>query len=150
MSAETVKTEGAVATEESAAAYSKKVNDILDLVGGLTLMEASELVKAFEERFDVKAMAAAPVAMAGVQAGGAAEAAAPAEEKTSFDVVLKAAGPNKIQVIKVVRAHTTLGLKEAKALVDEAPKAVKEGVSKEDADKIKKELEEAGGSVEIK
>ncbi len=149
MSAETVKTEDVATAEESPATYSKKVNEILELVGGLTLTEASELVKAFEEKFDVKAMAAAPVAMAGMPAGGAAEAA-PAEEKTSFDVILKAAGPNKIQVIKVVRAHTTLGLKEAKALVDEAPKPVREGVSKEDADKIKKELEDAGGSVEIK
>ena len=142
MSVETVKKEGA-------AAHSKKVNDILDLVGGLTLLEASELVKAFEERFDVKAVAAAPVVMAGAPAGGAA-AAAPAEQKTAFDVILKAAGANKIQVIKVVRVHTTLGLKEAKTLVDEAPKTVKEGVSKEDAQKIKKELEEAGATVEVK
>lgn len=149
MSAETAKTEGTATAEETPTTYSKKVNEILGLVEGLTLMEASELVKAFEEKFGVTAMAAAPVAMAGVPAGGAAEAA-PAEEKTSFDVVLKAAGANKIQVIKVVRAHTTLGLKEAKALVDEAPKPVREGVSKEDADKIKKELEEAGATVEIK
>jgi large subunit ribosomal protein L7/L12 len=107
-------------------------------------------VKAFEERFGVTAMAAAPVAMpmAGVPAAGAA--AAPVEEKTSFDVILKAAGANKIGVIKVVRAHTTLGLKEAKELVDSAPKTLKEGVSKEDAAKIKKELEEAGATVEIK
>lgn len=147
MSAET-KTEGTA--EETPATYSKKVSEILGLVEGLTLMEASELVKAFEEKFGVTAMAAAPVAMAGVPAGGTAEAAAPAEEKTSFDVILKAAGSNKIQVIKVVRAHTTLGLKEAKTLVDEAPKPVKEGVSKEDAEKIKKELEEAGATVEIK
>ncbi|MEE9558682.1 MAG: 50S ribosomal protein L7/L12 [Candidatus Brocadiales bacterium] len=121
---------------------------MLELVGGLTLMEASELVKAFEEKFDVKAMAAAPVAMAGMP--GVAGEAAPAEEKTEFDVILTVVGPNKIQVIKVVRAHTTLGLKEAKALVDEAPKPVKEAVSKEDAGKIKKELEEAGASVEVK
>jgi large subunit ribosomal protein L7/L12 len=106
------------------------------------------LVKAFEEKFDVKAMAAAPVAMAGM--AGVAGEAAPAEEKTEFDVILTVVGPNKIQVIKVVRAHTTLGLKEAKALVDEAPKPVKEAVSKEDAGKIKKELEEAGASVEVK
>lgn len=143
MSVETVKKEGA-------AAHSKKVNDILDLVGGLTLLEASELVKAFEEKFDVKAVAAAPAVMAGAPAGGAAAAAAPAEEKTAFDVILKASGANKIQVIKVVRVHTTLGLKEAKTLVDEAPKTVKEGVSKEDAQKIKKELEEAGATVEVK
>ncbi len=149
MSADTAKTEDVAVAEETAATYPKKVNDILELVGGLTLMEASELVKAFEEKFDVKAMAAAPVAMAGVPGAGGGEAA-PAEEKTSFDIVLTAAGPNKIQAIKVVRAHTTLGLKEAKALVDEAPKPVKEGVSKEDADKIKKELEDAGASVEVK
>lgn len=142
MSVETVKKEGA-------AAHSKKVNDILDLVGGLTLLEASELVKAFEEKFDVKAVAAAPAVMAGAPAGGAA-AAVPVEEKTAFDVILKASGANKIQVIKVVRVHTTLGLKEAKTLVDEAPKTVKEGVSKEDAQKIKKELEEAGATVEVK
>ena len=148
MSADTAKTEDVAVAEETAATYPKKVNDILELVGGLTLMEASELVKAFEEKFDVKAMAAAPVAMAGMP--GAGVEAAPAEEKTSFDVVLTATGPNKIQVIKVVRAHTTLGLKEAKALVDEAPKPVKEAVSKEDADKIKKELEDAGASVEVK
>ncbi|MCB7128728.1 MAG: 50S ribosomal protein L7/L12 [Candidatus Brocadiales bacterium] len=147
MSAEEVKTEGSVATEESQVTYPKKINDILEMVGGLTLTEASDLVKAFEEKFDVKAMAAAPVAVAG--GAGGAEAAA-AEEKTSFDVILKAVGPNKIQVIKVVRAHTTLGLKEAKGLVDEAPKPVREDVSKEDADKIKKELEEAGASVEVK
>ncbi|MEE9515358.1 MAG: 50S ribosomal protein L7/L12 [Candidatus Brocadiales bacterium] len=148
MSAEEVKTEGSVATEESQVTYPKKINDILEMVGGLTLTEASDLVKAFEEKFDVKAMAAAPVAVAGGPAGGAEAAAA--EEKTSFDVILKAVGPNKIQVIKVVRAHTTLGLKEAKGLVDEAPKPVREDVSKEDADKIKKELEGAGASVEVK
>ncbi|MCP4365949.1 MAG: 50S ribosomal protein L7/L12 [Planctomycetes bacterium] len=148
MSADTAKTEDVAVAEEAPVTYPKKVNDILELVGGLTLMEASDLVKAFEEKFDVKAMAAAPVAMAGVP--GVAGEAAPAEEKTEFDVVLTAVGPNKIQVIKVVRAHTTLGLKEAKALVDEAPKPVKEAVSKEDADKIKKELEEAGASVEVK
>lgn len=148
MSADTAKTEDVAVAEEAPVTYPKKVNDILEMVGGLTLMEASELVKAFEEKFDVKAMAAAPVAMAGT--AGVAGEAAPAEEKTEFDVILTVVGPNKIQVIKVVRAHTTLGLKEAKALVDEAPKPVKEAVSKEDAGKIKKELEEAGASVEVK
>ncbi|MEE9201276.1 MAG: 50S ribosomal protein L7/L12 [Candidatus Brocadiales bacterium] len=147
MSAETEKTEGTATAEEGKATYSKKINDILEEVGGLTLMEASELVKAFEEKFDVKAMAPAPVAVAGAAAGGEA---AGVEEQTAFDVVLKEVGQNKIQVIKVVRAHTTLGLKEAKGLVDEAPKPVREGVSKEDADKIKKELEEVGATVEIK
>ncbi|HLA37522.1 MAG TPA: 50S ribosomal protein L7/L12 [Candidatus Brocadiales bacterium] len=124
----------------------EKINQILDLVGGLTLLETSQLVKAFEERFEVTAMAAAPVAVA----AAGAPAAAPVEEKTTFDVILKSAGANKIQVIKVVRVHTTLGLKEAKELVDSAPKPLKEGVSKEDAAKIKKELEEAGATVEVK
>ena len=104
------------------------------------------MVKAFEERFEVTAMAAAPVAVA----AAGAPAAAPVEVKTTFDVILKSAGANKIQVIKVVRVHTTLGLKEAKELVDSAPKPLKEGVSKEDAAKIKKELEEAGATVEVK
>ncbi|MDI6759257.1 MAG: 50S ribosomal protein L7/L12 [Candidatus Brocadiaceae bacterium] len=135
-------------TETAKAAPSEKINQILDLVGGLTLLETSQLVKAFEERFDVTAMAAAPVAVAA--AGAPAAAAAPAEEKTTFDIILKSAGANKIQVIKVVRVHTTLGLKEAKELVDSAPKPLKEGVSKEDAAKIKKELEEAGATVEVK
>ena len=103
-------------------------------------------MKAFEERFDVTAMSAAPVAVA----AAGAPAAAPVEEKTTFDVILKSAGANKIQVIKVVRVHTTLGLKEAKELVDSAPKPLKEGVNKEDAAKIKKELEEAGATVEVK
>jgi len=133
-------------TETAKTAPVEKINQILDLVGGLTLLETSQLVKAFEERFDVTAMAAAPVAVAAV----GAPAAAPAEEKTTFDIILKSAGANKIQVIKVVRVHTTLGLKEAKELVDSAPKPLKEGVSKEDAAKIKKELEEAGAIVEVK
>ena len=133
-------------TETAKAAPVEKINQILDLVGGLTLLETSQLVKAFEERFEVTAMAAAPVAVA----AAGAPAAAPVEEKTTFDVILKSAGANKIQVIKVVRVHTTLGLKEAKELVDSAPKPLKEGVSKEDAAKIKKELEEAGATVEVK
>jgi len=133
-------------TETAKAAPSEKINQVLDLVGGLTLLETSQLVKAFEERFDVTAMSAAPAAVA----AAGAPAAAPVEEKTTFDVILKSAGANKIQVIKVVRVHTTLGLKEAKELVDSAPKPLKEGVSKEDAAKIKKELEEAGATVEVK
>ena|SRR3989338_6409611 len=133
-------------TETAKTAPVEKINQILDLVGGLTLLETSQLVKAFEERFEVTAMAAAPVAVA----AAGAPAAAPVEEKTTFDVILKSAGANKIQVIKVVRVHTTLGLKEAKELVDSAPKPLKEGVSKEDAAKIKKELEEAGATVEVK
>ncbi|HHT9119278.1 MAG TPA: 50S ribosomal protein L7/L12 [Candidatus Hypogeohydataceae bacterium YC41] len=136
-------------TETAKETTSAKIDQILDLVSGLSLLEASQLVKAFEERFGVTAMAAAPVAMPAMGAPAAA-AAAPVEEKTSFDIILKAAGANKIQVIKVVRAHTTLGLKEAKELVDASPKTLKEGVSKEEAAKIKKELEEAGATVEIK
>ncbi|MCP5003622.1 MAG: 50S ribosomal protein L7/L12 [Planctomycetes bacterium] len=112
----------------------------------MSLLEASQLVKAFEKKFGVSASAAMAAPAAAPAAGGGAEAA---EEKTSFDVVLKEIGPNKIQVIKAVRAETDLGLKEAKALVDSAPKPVKEGVSKEEAEKIKKSIEEAGAVVEL-
>ncbi|HTN99965.1 MAG TPA: 50S ribosomal protein L7/L12 [Microthrixaceae bacterium] len=120
--------------------------EILDSIAALTVLELSELLKAFEERFGVTA--AAPVAVAAAPAaGGAAEEA---EEKTSFDVVLADAGDKKIQVIKEVRALTSLGLKEAKDLVESAPKAVLEGVSKDDAEKAKEALEGAGGKVEIK
>ncbi|MGR3309356.1 MAG: 50S ribosomal protein L7/L12 [Candidatus Brocadiales bacterium] len=126
----------------------EKITQILDMVGGLTLIEASELVTEFEKKFGVSAaVATMPAPGAGA---GAAEAAAAVEEQTTFDVILKNFGANKIQVIKAVRAETSLGLKEAKALVDEAPKPVKEGVSKEDAEKVKKELEAAGATVEIK
>jgi large subunit ribosomal protein L7/L12 len=114
---------------------------------GLTLAKAAKLVKALEARWGVSA--AAPVAVAAPAAGGGGAAPA-AEEKNTFDVVLKSAGQQKIQVIKVVRAVTGLGLKEAKDLVDGAPKAVKTGVSKEDAEKISKELKEAGAEVELK
>lgn len=125
----------------------EKVASLVEQIKGLTLTEAAELKKALEEEFGVTA--AAPVVMAGATAAGAA--AAPAqEEKTEFSVILTDAGPQKINVIKVVRAHTGLGLKEAKDLVDGAPKPIKEGVSKEEAEKIKKEIEEAGGKVEIK
>lgn len=117
--------------------------DILEAVGAMTVMELNDLVKAFEEKFGVSAAA---VAVAG-PAGAAAPAA---EEKTEFDVVLTAAGDNKVGVIKVVRAVTGLGLKEAKDLVDGAPKNVKEGANKADAEAIKKQLEEAGAKVEIK
>jgi len=123
-----------------------KVLRILDLVGELTLMEASELVKAFEERFGVSA--AAPAAAMMMPAGGAA--AAVEEEKTSFDVVLTSFGAAKIQVIKAVRAITSLGLKEAKDLVEGVPAAVKEGVAKDGADKVKAQLEEVGATVELK
>jgi large subunit ribosomal protein L7/L12 len=115
---------------------------------GISVLELSERIKALEETFGVSATAVAPVAAAG--AGGADGGAEEAEEQTSFDVVLTAAGDKKIQVIKVVRAATGLGLKEAKALVDEAPKPVREGVDKAEADKLKADLEEAGGSVELK
>lgn len=118
--------------------------DILEAVGNLTVMELNDLVKDFEEKFGVSAAAVA------VAAGGAAGGAAAAEAKTEFDVVLTSAGDQKVGVIKVVRAVTGLGLKEAKDLVDGAPKTVKEGVSKAEADDIQKQLEEAGAKVEIK
>ncbi len=124
-----------------------KINEIIESVKGLTVIELAELVKAFEEEFGVTA--AAPVAVAAPAAGGGAAAPA-AEEKSEFDVVLTAAGDKKINVIKVVREITGLGLKEAKALVDGAPKPVKEKVSKEDAEAIKTKLTEAGASVEVK
>ena len=123
------------------------INAIADQIQGLTLLEASSLVKLLEEKLGVSAAAAAPVMMA----GGPAAAAAPAvEEKTEFTVVLTAAGANKINVIKAVREVTSLGLKEAKDLVDGAPKPVKEGVSKEEAETIKKKFVDAGASVEVK
>ena len=120
-----------------------------DSIAGLTLLEASELVKKLESRLGVSAAAAAPVVIAG---GGAAAGAgaAPAEEKTEFTVVLKEVGANKINVIKAVREVTSLGLKEAKDLVDGAPKTVKDGVSKEEAETIKKKFTEAGAVVEVK
>ncbi len=125
------------------------INAIADQIQGLTLLEASQLVKLLEEKLGVSAAAAAPVMMAG--GGGAAAAAAPAaEEKTEFTVVLTAAGANKINVIKAVREVTSLGLKEAKDLVDGAPKPVKEGVSKEEAETIKKKFVDAGATVEVK
>ena len=114
----------------------------------ISVLELSERIKALEEEFGVSATAVAAAAPAG--AGGGGEAAAEEEEQTAFDVVLTGAGDKKIQVIKVVRAATGLGLKEAKALVDEAPKPIKEGVEREEADKLKAELEEAGASVEVK
>ena len=118
--------------------------DILEAVSNLTVMELNDLVKAFEEKFGVSAAALA------VAGGAAAGGAAAAEEKTEFDVILTAAGDQKVGVINVVRAITGLGLKEAKDMVDGAPKAVKEGVSKAEADDIQKQLEEAGAKVEIK
>jgi len=126
-----------------------KVETILEEIKGLTLLEASDLVKKMEEAFGVSAAAAAPVVMAGGGAGGGA-AGAPAEEKTEFTVVLTEVGANKINVIKAVREVTSLGLKEAKDLVDGAPKTVKEGVNKDEAATIKKKFEDAGAKVEIK
>ncbi len=119
--------------------------DILDAIAGMTVLELSELIKEMEEKFGVSAAAAA-VAVAAPAAG----AAAAAEEQTEFTVMLNSGGEKKVEVIKVVRAATGLGLKEAKDLVDGAPKAVKEGVSKADADALKKQLEEAGATVEVK
>ena len=124
------------------------INAIADQIQGLTLLEASQLVKLLEEKLGVSAAAAAPVMVAG---GGGAAAAAPAvEEKTEFSVILTAAGANKINVIKAVREVTSLGLKEAKDLVDGAPKPVKEGVSKDEAEAIKKKFVDAGATVELK
>jgi large subunit ribosomal protein L7/L12 len=121
--------------------------DVIEFLKGMTLLEASQLVKELEETFGVSAAAAAVAAPAG---GAVAEAAPAAEEKTEFDVVLQAAGGNKINVIKVVREITALGLKEAKDLVEAAPKAVKEGVSKEEAETIRAKLADAGATVEVK
>jgi large subunit ribosomal protein L7/L12 len=119
---------------------------LLEAIGNMTVLELSEFVEAFKTKFGVTAIAAAPAA---APAGGAA-AAAPVEEKTEFDVILKEAGAKKIQVIKVVRELTSLGLKEAKDLVDNPPKAVKEGISKDEANQVKAKLEEQGATVELK
>jgi len=121
-----------------------------DQIVGLSLLDAAALVKKLEERLGVSAAAAAPVVMAGGAGAGAGAAAAPAEEKTEFTVVLTAVGANKINVIKAVREVTSLGLKEAKDLVDGAPKTVKEGVNKEEAETIKKKFTDAGATVEVK
>ena len=121
-------------------------DELIEAIKGMTVLELSEMVKALEEEFGVSA--AAPMAMAAAPAAG--EAAAPAEEQTQFDVVLAAFGDQKIQVIKVVRALTGLGLKEAKDVVEGAPKSIKEGVTKDEAEEAKKQLEEAGATVEIK
>ena len=123
-----------------------KIQEVLEIVKGMTVLELAELIKAFEEEFGVSA--AAPVAAVAAPAQVAEEAAS--EEQTEFDVIITAAGEKKIQVIKVVREITALGLKESKALVDEAPKPVKEKVSKEEAEAVKEKLVEAGASVEIK
>jgi large subunit ribosomal protein L7/L12 len=125
----------------------QSTSEWIDELKSISVLELSERIKALEEEFGVSAQAAAVAAPVG---GGGGEVAAPEEEQTAFDVIITAAGDKKIQVIKVVRAATSLGLKEAKALVDEAPKAVREGVDKDEAEKLKQELVEAGASVEIK
>ncbi|HMD99856.1 MAG TPA: 50S ribosomal protein L7/L12 [Terriglobia bacterium] len=126
---------------------SERIDKIVDEIKGLTLLEAAELVKKLEETLGVSAAAAAPVVVAGAAAGPAAP---PVEEKTEFTVVLTGIGANKINVIKAVREVTSLGLKEAKDLVDGAPKPIKEGVNKEEAEAIKKKFTEAGATVEVK
>ena len=138
-----------MASTEPVENQSPRVAQVLEIVKGMNVLELSELVKAFEDTFGVSA--AAPVAVAAAPAGAAAgAAAAPEEEKTEFDVILKSAGEKKINVIKVVREITNLGLKEAKDLVEGAPKTIKEGVSKDEAESIKKKFEEQGATVEIK
>jgi len=134
------------ATQEAAKEFDKKIKDLGDSIAGLTLKEAVDLADYMKDAYGIEPAAGGAVMMAG-PAGGE-EAAA--EEQTEFDVILKAAGDKKIQVIKAVREATGLGLKEAKELVDGAPKAVKEKISKEDADALKTKLEEAGGEVEVK
>src|ERR1700759_3090070 len=126
------------------------INAIAEQIQGLTLLEASQLVKMLEEKLGVSAAAASVAVAAPGAGGGGAAAAAPAEEKTEFTVILTAAGANKINVIKAVREVTSLGLKEAKDLVDGAPKTVKEGVTKEEAETIKKKFTDAGATVEVK
>ncbi len=128
---------------------SKKMEDIISSIEGMTVLELANLVKVLEDKFGVTPMQAM-MAPAGMGAAPAAGAAAPAEEKTAFTVVLAAAGANKINVIKEIRAITTLGLKEAKDLVEAAPKTVKEGITKEEAEDIKKKLEAAGAKIELK
>ena len=134
--------------EEGATQVSDKVAKVLDEIANMTVLELSELKRACEEKFGVTA--AAPAMAVAAMPGAGGDAGAQEEEKTVFDVVLKDAGAKKIQVIKVVRAHTSLMLKEAKELVESAPKAVKEGLPKEEAEKIKAELEEAGAVAELK
>ena len=135
-------------TKEAKVELTKKMTDMMDAIGSMTVLELADLVKALEEKFGVSA--AAPVAVAAVGAGAGAAGAAAAEEKTTFNVVLASAGANKINVIKELRTLTNLGLKEAKDLVDGAPKTVKEGATKDEAEKIKKQLEAAGAKIELK
>ncbi len=141
--------ENTVAEKKEAQALSPKLEEVVKTIEGLTALELSTLVKGLEDRFGIQA--AAPMAMGAAMPGAGAGAAAPAQEqKTAFDVVLKETGANKIAVIKEVRAATNLGLKEAKDLVEGAPKTVKTGVAKEEAEELKKKLEAAGAKVELK
>ena len=134
--------------KEAKVEITKKMKDVMETVESMTVLELADLVKALEEKFGVSA--AAPVAVAAAGAAAGAPGAAAAEEKSTFTIVLAAAGANKIGVIKELRTITTLGLKEAKDLVDGAPKTIKEGATKEEADKIKKQLEAAGAKIELK
>lgn len=136
------------AKQEEKKELTKKMKDVMDTVESMTVLELADLVKALEDKFGVSA--AAPVAVAAVGAGAAGAGAAAVEEKSTFTVVLASAGANKITVIKELRALTNLGLKEAKDLVDGAPKTIKEGATKDEADKIKKQLETAGAKIELK
>jgi len=129
---------------------SERVEKIVEEIKGLSLLEAADLVKRLEEALGVSAAAAAPVVVAGAAGGAPAAGAAPAEEKTEFSVILTGIGANKINVIKAVREVTSLGLKEAKDLVEGAPKPIKEGVNKDEAEAIKKKFAEAGATVEVK
>jgi large subunit ribosomal protein L7/L12 len=149
---ETSETDNEINTtnNEQVEKYMADLQQLEEQIVGLSLLDAAALVKKLEERLGVSAAAAAPVVMAGGTGAGAGAAAAPVEEKTEFSVVLTAVGANKINVIKAVREVTSLGLKEAKDLVDGAPKTVKEGVSKEEAETIKKKFTEAGATVEVK
>ncbi len=135
--------------KEAKTEISKKMKDVMDTIESMTVLELADLVKVLEDKFGVQAQAAISMQAAGGAGAGGAQAAL-AEEKSTFTVVLTSAGSNKIQVIKELRALTNLGLKEAKDLVDGAPKTVKEGATKEEADKIKKQLETAGGKIELK
>ena len=135
-------------TKEAKVELTKKMKDVRDTIGAMTVLELADLVKALEDKFGVSA--AAPVAVAAAGAGAGAAGAAQVEEKTTFNVVLASAGAAKINVIKELRTLTSLGLKEAKDLVDGAPKTVKEGATKDEAEKIKKQLETAGAKIELK
>jgi len=137
-------------TKEAKVELTKKMQDVMDTIGSMTVLELADFVKALEDKFGVSAAAPVAVAAAGAGAGAGATGAAAVEEKTTFNVVLTSAGANKINVIKELRTLTSLGLKEAKDLVDQAPKTVKEGATKEEAEKIKKQLEAAGAKIELK